>query len=222
MLFRSKKLKAENSDYTFVCYINTTADVKAECDVCVTSSNVYHILETIPNDKIYFLPDKLMGENAIQYLKDKGVEKTIKLWDGTCYVHEEYDPDMITYLRSKYPDLKVASHPECTSSVLSESDFVGSTSQLINYIKDTDAEAYLLLTECGLTGRLQTESPGKTFVGTCTMCKYMKSNTLADILRVLKNPNPIDRIEIDTDTAQKAVNCINEMFAYTTPAPAKI
>ena len=82
-------LRQQFPDHTFVCYINTTASVKAECDVCVTSSNVYKIIEKIPNDKIYFLPDKLMGENVIQNLKKKGVKKNIELCEGTCYVHKE-------------------------------------------------------------------------------------------------------------------------------------
>ncbi|MFT5170543.1 MAG: quinolinate synthase [Candidatus Marinamargulisbacteria bacterium] len=207
-----KKLRKQYPSYTFVCYINTTADVKAECDVCVTSSNVYGILESLPNVNIFFLPDKLMGENVISFLAKKGVHKNIKLWDGTCYVHEEYDPEMIRFLRLKNPTMKVASHPECSGAVLADSDFVGSTSQLINYVKKTDADAFFLLTECGLTTRLQAEAPGKTFVGTCTMCKYMKSNRLEDILRVLKTPDPQDYIEIDPDISTRAVSCIEKMF----------
>lgn len=209
-----QKLRAAHPEYTFVCYINTSADVKAECDVCVTSSNVYHIIETLPTNKIYFLPDKLMGQNVINELAKKGIKKDIQLWDGTCYVHEEYDPDVIHYMRDQHPNLKVVSHPECSGGIVNLSDFVGSTSQMINYVKTTDSDAFFLLTECGLTSRLQLEAPHKTFVGSCTMCKYMKANTLDAILSALKHPAPETIIDIPTDVQSRALACINAMFQY--------
>ncbi len=210
-----KRLRLQYPDHTFVCYINTTVDVKAQCDVCVTSSNVDHIIETIPNDKIYFLPDRLMGQNVINALKAKGIEKEILLWNGTCYVHEEYDPDVIHYLRKEHPGLKVVSHPECNPEVVAQSDFVGSTSQMLKFVADNSAPAYFMLTECGLTSRLQLEHPGKKFVGACTMCRYMKSNTLADIARVLTSPDPIDEIHLDPADVEAADRCITRMFDYT-------
>ena len=130
-----KNLRKQYPNYTFVCYINTTADVKAECDVCVTSSNAYKIVELIPNQHIYFLPDKLMGKNIKNELEKRGIDKQIKFWEGTCYVHEEYSPEMIEYIRLQYPDVKVLAHPECDESIIQESDFVGSTSQMINEVK---------------------------------------------------------------------------------------
>ncbi len=207
-------LRQQYPDYTFVCYINTTAEVKAECDVCVTSSNVYAIIEAIPNNKIYFLPDKLMGKNVINYLAEKGIHKDIKLWDGTCYVHEEYNPEMIQYIRSQHDGVKVLTHPECSEDVLADSDFVGSTSQMLNYVKKTKAPSFFMLTECGLTGRLEAESPDKKFVGTCTMCKYMRSNTLDDIIRVLENADSDDIVEINTKTQAAALMSIEAMFKY--------
>jgi quinolinate synthase len=208
-------LRGQYPDATFVCYINTTAAVKARCDVCVTSSNVYKIIEAIPNDHIVFVPDKLMGENILQYAKERGINKTIRLWNGTCYVHETYDPDMIHYLRQEHPGLKVVSHPECSPAVVDVSDYVGSTSQMIRYVKETEAEAYFLLTECGLAGRLQSEVSGKVFVGSCTMCRYMKANTLEDIRRVLIAPDPDDIIEIGESDRMGALRCIDAMFAYS-------
>jgi quinolinate synthase len=207
-------LREKYPDATFVCYINTTAAVKARCDVCVTSSNVYKIIEAIPNDHIVFVPDKLMGENIIQYAKEKEISKTIRLWDGTCYVHETYEPEMIHYLRQEHPGLKVVSHPECSPAIVDVSDYVGSTSQMIRYVKETEAEAYFLLTECGLAGRLQSEISGKVFVGSCTMCRYMKANTLEDILRVLQTPDLDDVIEIGDQDRINALKCIDAMFAY--------
>lgn len=210
-----KQLRQKYPNHTFVCYINTTADVKANCDVCVTSSNVYHIVETIPNDKVFFLPDKLMAQNVIMEMKKRGVNKEILYSEGTCYVHEQYDPEMIQYLRLENPNVKVLSHPECNSAVLNDSDYVGSTSQMINYVKTTDAESFFMLTECGLTSRLQLEVPEKKFIGSCTMCKYMKSNTLEDVLRVLKQPDTEDIIQIDQGMSERALSCIDAMFDYT-------
>ena len=207
-------LRQQFPDHTFVCYINTTASVKAECDVCVTSSNVYTIIEKIPNDKIYFLPDKLMGENVIQNLKKKGVKKNIELWEGTCYVHEEYQPENIDQVRKNFNGIEVLVHPECSSAVVNKADYIGSTSQMLNHVRKSDRDSFFLLTECGLTGVLQSEFPQKTFAGGCTMCKYMKSNSLEDILNVLENPSPQNIIKIDLETQKRALQCVNRMFEY--------
>ena len=207
-------LRQQFPDHTFVCYINTTASVKAECDVCVTSSNVYKIIEKIPNDKIYFLPDKLMGENVIQNLKTKGVKKNIELWEGTCYVHEEYQPENIDQVRKNFNGIEVLVHPECSSAVVNKADYIGSTSQMLNHVRKSDRDSFFLLTECGLTGVLQSEFPQKTFAGGCTMCKYMKSNSLEDILNVLENPSPQNIIKINLDTQKRALQCVNRMFEY--------
>ena len=207
-------LRQQFPDHTFVCYINTTASVKAECDVCVTSSNVYIIIEKIPNDKIYFLPDKLMGENVIQNLKTKGIKKNIELWEGTCYVHEEYQPENIDQVRKNINGIEVLVHPECSSAVVNKADYIGSTSQMLNHVRKSDRDSFFLLTECGLTGVLQSEFPQKTFAGGCTMCKYMKSNSLEDILNVLENPSPQNIIKIDLDTQKRALQCVNRMFEY--------
>ena len=208
------RLHKEFPDHTFVCYINTTADVKAQCDVCVTSSNVYTIIEKIPNDKIYFLPDKLMGENVINHLKEKGVNKDIRLWDGTCYVHEEYQPESIDQVRRNFEGVEILVHPECNSSVVGKADYVGSTSQMLNHVRESQRDSFFLLTECGLTGLLQSEFPEKTFAGSCTLCKYMKSNSLEDILNVLENPSPHSIITLDPETQSRALQCVNRMFDY--------
>lgn len=210
-----RALRREFPNYTFVCYINTTADVKAECDVCVTSANIYKIVEAIPNEKIYFLPDKLMGQNLANAMRRRGVKKDIRYFSGTCYVHEEYGEEQIFRIRTEYPNVKVVSHPECKPVICEQSDFVGSTSQMINYMMETESKEFLMLTECGLSSRLQKEFPGKKLVGTCTLCRYMKSNTLEDILRVMKNPAPHDRVVLDETVRRRAARTIEAMFAYT-------
>ena len=209
-----RRLRKEFSGYTFVCYINTTAAVKAECDVCVTSANVYKIVERIPNDKIYFLPDKLMGMNLVEEMKRRGVKKTIRYFSGTCYAHEEYDLEDVFKVKMEYPKAKVVSHPECKPEVCAHSDFVGSTSQMLNFMRETESKEFLMLTECGLSSRLQKEFPGKRLVGSCTLCKYMKSNTLEHVLRVLKNPEPRDHVVIDEDVRRRALTSLKAMFQY--------
>ena len=212
------KLRAQYPDHTFVCYINTTAAVKAACDVCVTSSNVYQIIESLPNKKIYFLPDKLMGQNVQNALKGK---KEISLYDGTCYVHEEFSTEEVHALRRSHPNLSVLAHPECTQEVIQEADVVGSTSQIVNYVKEHRQESrpFLILTECGIASRLQVEHPELNLVGSCMMCRYMKSNSLEAILHSLENPS--NTIEIEHAIQEKARACVNAMFHYAVPSPMK-
>ncbi len=209
-----KALRQKYPKHTFICYINTTADVKAECDLSVTSSNVYDIIEKIDSDKICFVPDKFMGQNIQEEMQRRGINKEIILWDGTCYVHEEYTSKQVDEVKSKYPNVKVLAHPECTSSVLHCADYVGSTTGLLDYIKSNNDENYLLLTECGLSSRIQVEFPEKKLVGSCSLCKYMKSNTLWDILQILKNPKEKDFIQIDPTIQQGALKNIEQMFYW--------
>lgn len=209
-----KELRKQFPDYTFVCYINTSAEVKAACDVCVTSANVYKICTNIPNKKIYFLPDKYMGQNLRNYMIRNNIDKDIQYFDGVCYVHEEYNIEDILKVRLEYPDAKIVSHPECNSVVVDESDFVGSTEQMLEYMRTTTSNRFLMLTECGLSSRLQAEFPEKQLVGSCTMCKYMKSNSLQDILRVLKSPVARDRVNFPETTRLQALKSIEAMFTY--------
>ncbi len=206
------ELRKQYPDHAFICYINTTAAVKAQCDVCVTSSNVYDIVQNYPNDKIVFVPDELMGLNLQDEMARRGVEKEIVLFKGVCYVHEKYDPEMVEFLRGENNGLEVVAHPECSPGVAAQADYVGSTEQMLHHIKDSDAPAFLLLTECGLSARLQIEFPDKTFIGSCNMCKYMKSNTLEDILRVLENPREEDRVLLGDQEIKDAKGCIDRMF----------
>ncbi len=207
-------LRKKFPGYAFVCYVNTTAEVKAACDVCVTSANVYGIVERYPSDKIYFLPDKFMGMNLKNEMARRGVKKDIQYFNGTCYVHEEYTQDTIHKVRLEYPQAKIVSHPECNADVVASSDFVGGTEQMLDYMRKTKAKQFLMLTECGLSARLQSEFPDKELVGSCTLCKYMKSNALEDILRVLQAPQDSDRILIDEDVRQRALKSLEAMFQY--------
>ena len=210
------RLRERYPSHSFVCYINTTAAVKAACDVCVTSSNVYKSIENIPNDKIFFLPDKLMGQNLLAHLRKHGIDKEVICWDGTCYVHEEFEPAHIDLVRHQYPKAKILVHPECKPEVVEKADVVDSTTGMLNYVQAhaKDDNAFMLLTECGLVSRLQVEHPSTALVGTCFMCKYMKSNSLALIEQALRDPRPEQLIEIDPITRDGAVACLKAMFKY--------
>lgn len=210
------RLRDRHPQHTFVCYINTTAAVKAACDVCVTSSNIYRILERIPSDKIFFLPDRLMGENAKAYLKEKKIDKEVLLTDGTCYVHEEIDPESVDLLKMQYPDAKVLAHPECKPEVVEKADFVGSTTQMHQYVVDhrRDKSPFLLLTECGVASRLNAEVTAARLIGGCMLCKYMRSNSLDAIAKALQGPTAAQIVEIDAEVVKRAKACIERMFHY--------
>ena len=208
-----QKLKKQYPDYLFACYINTTVDVKAACDVVVTSSNVYDILEKIDSHKIYFVPDKLMGLNIRAELESRGVKKDIKLWDGTCYVHEDYDANVIKGCQEEYDNLKILAHPECDTSITEKSDYVGSTTQMYDYVVDHGHKnSYLVFSECGLSSRLEAEKGPFNIVSSCILCKYMKTNSLENILNALKNPKKDDYIQVDKEIGIRALTAINRMF----------
>lgn len=210
-----QNLKKKYPRHTFICYINTTAAVKAECDICVTSSNAYSIIKNINAKKIYFIPDVLMGKNLADELAREGIKKELLYGNGTCYVHEKYDPDMITYLRLYYPDLEVLCHPECTAAVVANCNFSGSTSQMFDYVKKSRNRHFFILTECGLINRLQIESPEKILVGACTLCKYMKANTLDLILEALESPSKAKKIQLKPQVAARAKKCLDQMIRLT-------
>ena len=208
-----RQLKALYPDATVVCYINSTAEVKAESDVCVTSGNVHHIVAGLPARRILFVPDRLMGQNVRDELKRRGVDKEIITSDGTCMVHDEFGPADIAAARAHYPGLKVVAHPECTPEVAAASDFVGSTGAMMKYVKTSGAPYYLMLTECGLVGRLQVEAPEKHFIGGCRLCPYMKLNSLEKVRDALRAPRPDQIITLDETLRQRAAHCIDRMFA---------
>jgi quinolinate synthase len=206
------RLKTLYADAAVVCYINSTAEVKAESDVCVTSSNVYDIVAALPQQRILFVPDRLMADNLRTELAKRGIDKEIISSDGTCMVHEEFTPEQIAEAREVFPGLEVVAHPECTSEVADLADFVGSTSAMMNFVRNGNAPYYLMLTECGLVGRLAIEDPEKNFIGGCRLCPYMKLNSLEKIRDALLNPKPRQIITLDENLRQRAAQCIDRMF----------
>lgn len=207
-----RRLKALYPDAAVACYINSTAEVKAESDVCVTSGNVYDIIAQLPQPRVLFVPDRLMAQNVRTELKRRGVDKELISSDGTCIVHDAFDAAQVAAARARYPGLKVVAHPECPADVAAAADFVGSTGAMMKYVKATPAPYFLMLTECGLVGRLQVESPEKRFIGGCRLCPYMKMNSLEKVRDALRSPRPDQVITLDPVVARQATRSLERMF----------
>jgi len=202
-----RELKKKYPGVPVVSYVNTSADVKAECDACCTSANALKIVESFPGDELIFLPDKYMMQN----LQEQTSKKLIG-WEGTCIVHEDFSADKIAWFRKQHNGLKVLSHSECPTSVTHASDYVGGTNGMMAYVEKTPAPAYMMVTECGLADRMRVEHPEKEFIGMCGLCPYMKMNTLPLIEQVLRAPNKDQIIEIDEDVRVKAERALLKMF----------
>jgi len=201
-----RKLKEENPGVPVVTYVNTSADVKAETDICCTSANAVKIVESLNVDKVIFLPDEYLAK----YVASKTKVEIIS-WKGKCEVHEKFTDTEILELRKKYPDLKVVSHPECPPDVIKASDYTGSTGSMIDYVKNTKAKDIFLVTECSMSDNIQVENPNINFVKPCNLCPHMKKITLQGILKSLKEDNNF--IEIDDEIILKARGAIEKMIA---------
>ena len=202
-----QKLREEYPDAGFVAYVNTTAEVKAAVDVCCTSSNALHIVESMPQQQIVFLPDKLMGENL-----QKKTNKDLILWDGVCVVHEQFSQGQLDEVRREYPDADILVHPECDSGIVQGADFVGSTEQILEEVRSSSKNQFMVVSECGLSDRIRQEVPQKNVVGACHLCPYMKQLTLNNILQALRDPQPHQIVEIDTDMIEAAAKSLQRMF----------
>ncbi len=179
---RKEELRKLYPDLRVVSYVNTTADVKALSDSCCTSANAVKVVEAIDSDHILFVPD----QNLANYVQSK-TQKQIISWDGNCYVHHQITPEEIERVRDAIPGIEVLAHPECRRDVLALADAVLSTSAMVRYAKESDADKFLVVTECGLSDRLLMEIPDKRFFKSCKLCRYMKMITLEGTLDSLRN-----------------------------------
>ena len=212
-----RNIRAKYPALPVVCYINTSAEVKAECDVCVTSSNYLRICERLPGDGLIFVPDRFMGKHLQNHL---GGKKDVIIFDGECEVHAAFTGEKIRTWRKRANeagmDLQVLSHPECDADVLEESDFVGSSEVLMEEalrLVSIGKKDLMLITECGTTDRVLAESEEDlNLVGACVMCRHMKTTQLEDILMALRNPSPGQVIELDPSVIERAGRCLDEMF----------
>ncbi len=197
-------LKEKYPGVPVVSYVNTSADVKAETDVCCTSANAVKVVESLGVDKVIFLPDYYLA-NYVQ----KNTKVKIISWQGTCIVHEKFTAKEIEDIRKENPEIKVIAHPECPPDVISASDFAGSTSNMVKYVKEKQPKKVLLVTECSMSDNVQIENPNVEFVKPCNLCPYMKKITLKKIYDCLKNET--NEIKISHNIAARARRSVERM-----------
>jgi quinolinate synthase len=209
-----KAFKARNPDHVIVSYINTSVEVKAESDILCTSRNAVAVVNSIPKEKpILFLPDINLGN----YVKAQTGRENMKIWQGACIVHATFPGRRVAAARAEHPNALVAAHPECPNDVLSISDFIGSTSAIIDWCTAQDADEFIIMTESGVRYSLEKLSPGKKFYFVanencnCSECPYMRLNTLEKLRDSLETLQP--RIELPADIMRRALVPIERMLA---------
>jgi quinolinate synthase len=192
-------------DLQVVCYVNTTAEVKAVVDVCCTSANAPRIVERLDSQNILFVPD----QNLARWVAES-TQKNVIAWDGNCYVHHQITPQQIELVRRHLPRVKILAHPECRKDVLALADAVLSTSGMVRFAKEDPATEFLVVTECGMSDRLLLEVPHKRFYKSCKLCAYMKMITLEDTRRSLEELRY--PIELDEDVRAGAERSLRRML----------
>ena len=199
-----RMLKEKYPGVPVVSYVNTSAEVKAESDVCCTSANAVKVVESLGVDRVIFLPDHYLA-NYVQ----KNTKVKIISWQGTCIVHEKFTGNQVNEIREQNPGIKIIAHPECPPDVISASDFAGSTSSMVNYVKENQPKKVLLVTECSMSDNIQIENPNVEFVKPCNLCPYMKKITLKKILECLEKEN--NEIKIGNNIATRARKSVQRM-----------
>jgi quinolinate synthase len=199
-----------------VTYINCTAEVKAESDYICTSSNAKKIVQSIPADRqILFAPDRNLGRYVI---KETG--RDMVLWPGSCIVHETFSQRKLVALKERHPSAKIISHPECEEQLLAMSDFIGSTSALLQYVQKDSASTYIVATESGILHQMERAAPGKTLIAAppegncaCNECPFMRLNTMEKLYRCLRDLEP--RVEMPEELRLRAKVPIDRMLALS-------
>jgi quinolinate synthase len=189
-------------------YVNTSAEVKAEVDICCTSSNAMEVVESLPGDRVIFLPDRYLGRWVASQ-----TAKEIILWDGSCEVHERFTAEELREHRRSYDELQIIAHPECPPDVLDEADFVGSTSGMIDWVRRNHPARVLMVTECSMSDNVAVELPEVDFVRPCNLCPHMKKITLDKIERCLRTMSP--EVVVDPDIARRARRSVEAMLEVT-------
>ena len=208
-----KKFREANPDHYVVSYINCTAEVKAQSDLICTSSNAVSLVKKLPKDKkIIFAPDQNLGRWV-----QKNSGKELKLWPGSCIVHETFSEEALMKLKFENPDSKIIAHPECSQNLLVLADFIGSTSKLLDFISKDSSQTFMVLTEPGIIHQMKRKEPNKNFIEVpdiegckCNECPYMKLNTLEKILHCIKHKNP--SIELESKIIKKAYTPLKRML----------
>jgi quinolinate synthase len=211
-----REFRRRHPDHVIVSYINTSVEVKAESDILCTSRNAVRIVNSIPADKtVLFLPDKNLGA----YVQRETGRKNMKIWQGSCIVHNTFPVRRLLDAKAAYPEALVVAHPECPEAVLGHADFIGSTSALIEYCAVSPAHDFIVMTESGVNFSLEREAPGKRFHFVknencnCSECPFMRLNTLEKLRDALVNLEP--RVELSGELMARALLPIERMLAVT-------
>ena len=202
-----RKLKAQHPDATVVTYINSSADVKAETDIVCTSANAVKIVNSVPTNKVIWVPDKNLGDYV-----SKKTDKEMILWEGYCNTHDMLTVKDVEEMRAAYPNAQFVVHPECRPEVVKLADFVGSTTAIIKYCRESDCQEFIVGTEDGTGYQLRKDSPNKTFhfATKYLVCPNMKVNNLKKLVRCLENMEP--EIYVPPHVADKARQSLERML----------
>ena len=203
-----RDLRESHPNVPIVAYVNTSADVKAEVDICCTSSNALAVVESLDSDRVLFLPDQYLGRWVAGQTR-----KEILLWNGACEVHERFTGDELRNYREGIPGIKIIAHPECPPDVLEEADYVGSTSGMIGWVADHKPKQVVMVTECSMSDNVAVEHPDVEFVRPCNLCPHMKQITLDRILLALQNMQ--NEVTIAPEIMDRARQSVERMLAVT-------
>ena len=195
-----RRMREKYDDLAVVCYINSTAELKTHSDVCVTSANAVKIVKALPNQRIFFIPDR----NLAHHVAEQVPEKEFVYNEGFCPVHDRMDPAEIQALKAEHPKAQVLAHPECPAAVLALADYIGSTSGIIAYAGESDGQEFIICTEEGVLYRLEQENPEKKFyfAKTRPICQDMKTITLEKVLHVLKTGE--NEVQVSENTREQS------------------
>jgi quinolinate synthase len=198
-------MRDRNPGIPVVSYVNTTAEVKAETDICCTSANAVEVVESLGTDKVIFTPDGYLARYVAA-----NTDVNLIYWEGACEVHERFTGEELRDYRKNYPGIHVIAHPECPPDVLEEADFVGSTSGMIKHVGEVRPRQIIMITECSMSDNVAVEYPDVEFIRPCNLCPYMKTITLPKILDALRNK--AYRVEIDPEIAARARGSVERML----------
>jgi quinolinate synthase len=227
-----RRLKSKYPGVPVVTYVNTTAEVKAESDICCTSSNAVAVVQSLKSESVIFLPDEYLARNVARETgrhiifptltggdpaNDNLLDKPIIGWKARCEVHEKFTVEDIRNVRKQFPDVIILSHPECSPEVVAASDYSGSTTQMIRHVQGTNAPRYLLLTECSMGDNIMAANPEKNMLRLCSVrCPHMNEITLEDTLEALKKTQYV--VEVPEDIRVRAYRAVERMLGIVPKA----
>jgi quinolinate synthase len=226
-----RQLKERFPGVPVVTYVNTYADVKAESDICCTSSNAVAVVESLHSDRVIFLPDEYLAGNVARetgkeiifptknpQASDVNLHYEMIGWHGRCEVHEKFTVEDILAVRSQFPDVVILAHPECSPEVVAASDYSGSTTAMMKYVEQTQAPRYLLLTECSMGDNIAAANPDKEMLRLCSVrCPHMNEISLEETLLSLQNTQYV--IEVPEEIRQRALQAVERMIAIGAKGP---